>query len=232
MEVLFNADDFGLTKGVNDGIIEAFVNGVVGSATLMMNGLAVEDAVAAAKHHPRLKVGIHLVLTWGKALCPDLKQIVDKEGTFLLRSNFRETTVPDLKETEKEWRTQLEAFLSTGLPLHHIDSHHHIHGWEPLKELTLRLAEDYRVPVRFAESLRCHPDHLLTDVLWTDFYGQGITRQIFDHLPRVPTGKVEVMTHPAFVDTELQANSSYNELRDLEREILCSLEIPDWVTLL
>ncbi|SDL84701.1 chitin disaccharide deacetylase [Sediminibacillus halophilus] len=232
MEVLFNADDFGLTKGVNDGIIEAFVNGVVGSATLMMNGPAVEHAVKAAKRHPGLKVGIHLVLTWGKALCPDLHSIVDREGIFRWRSDFRKRTVPDLKETEKEWRTQMEAFLSTGLPLHHIDSHHHIHGWEPLRELTLRLAEDYRVPVRFVESLRTSPDYLLTEALWTDFYGKGVTSNIFDQLRMIPADKVEVMTHPAFVDTELQAISSYAEPRNAEREILCSLKIPDWVRIL
>ncbi|WP_053220006.1 chitin disaccharide deacetylase [Virgibacillus senegalensis] len=232
MEVLVNADDFGLTKGVNDGIIEAHLNGIVSSATMMMNGLAVEEAVQAAKHHPSLKVGVHLVLTWGKALCPDLRLLVDEEGTFRYRSNFREMNVPDLEETEKEWRTQLEAFLATGLPLHHIDSHHLIHGWEPLKELVHNLATDYRVPVRYVPSLQNSPDILLTDVLWTEFYGKGVTYNIFDQLRSLKAESVEVMTHPAFSDKQLQTISSYSTPRNREREILCSLQVPDWVTIL
>src|SRR5699024_10472923 len=66
MKVLFNADDFGLTKGTTDGIIHAHLNGVVQSTTLMMNGLAVDYAIRRAKQTTTLKVGIHLVLTCGK----------------------------------------------------------------------------------------------------------------------------------------------------------------------
>lgn len=66
MRIEINADDFGLTKGVTDGIIQAHQDGCVTSTTLMMNGLATDYAVEKALENPDLKVGIHLVLTWGK----------------------------------------------------------------------------------------------------------------------------------------------------------------------
>lgn len=66
MRIEINADDFGLTKGVTDGIIQAHQNGCVTSTTLMMNGLATDYAVEKAAENPDLKIGIHLVLTWGR----------------------------------------------------------------------------------------------------------------------------------------------------------------------
>ena len=66
--VLVNADDFGLTTGVNAGTLDSHVNGIVNSATMIMNGYAVEEAVRLAKQHPSLRVGVLLVLSWGKPL--------------------------------------------------------------------------------------------------------------------------------------------------------------------
>src|SRR5690625_7439350 len=65
MNILFNADDFGLTKGVTDGVIKAHSEGVVGSTTLMMYGKATDYAVEQAKRHPTLDIGINIVLSWG-----------------------------------------------------------------------------------------------------------------------------------------------------------------------
>lgn len=232
MKVLFNADDYGLTKGVTDGIITAHTKGVISSTTLMMNGLAVDYAIDQARKHPELKVGIHLVLTWGKSLRSGLKQITDAQGTFRYKNTYREMEVPDLLEVEAEWRAQLEAFQNTGLSLHHIDSHHHVHGWEPLRELVLSLAKEYEVPVRYAPSLKQHSSYLLTEMLWLEFYEDGITSNLFDQLKNENATSIEVMTHPAFVDDALRHESSYTLKREEELEVLCSLHVPEWVELL
>ncbi|ASK62405.1 chitooligosaccharide deacetylase [Virgibacillus phasianinus] len=224
MNVLFNADDFGLTKGVTDGIMQAHLNGVVGSTTLMMNGWAVDYAVEKAKEFPSLRVGIHLVLTWGRPICSDIPELVDTEGLFKYKNTFMEMDPPDVSAVEKEWRAQIEAFLKTGLPLHHIDSHHHIHGWAPLKDVVIKLAKEFGVRVRYVDSLKAYPDILLTEKLWLDFYESGVNAGILDELYKLDVQSVEVMTHPAVVDDDLQKVSTYLEERAQELKILCSLE--------
>ncbi len=192
MNIFINADDFGLTRGVTDGIVRAHEQGIVHATTLMMNGLAVPYAVQQAKRFPQLQVGIHLVLT--------------------------------------EWTAQIEAFLATGLPLHHIDSHHHIHGWNPLQEVVLELARRYGVPVRFAPTLAAHTDYLLTDTLYTGFYGEGIYLDLWQELRSLDSDSVEIMVHPAYVDADLQDVSSYTTQREEELALLTRLTLPDDMT--
>lgn len=230
MKVLFNADDFGLTKGITDGIIKSHVDGLVGSTTLMMNGLAVEYAVREAKRTPSLKVGIHLVLTWGKPLRSDVPDLINEDGFFKYRNTFSQWEAPNLEQIELEWKTQIESFLKTGLALHHIDSHHHVHGWGPLKHLVIKLAKEYKVPVRKVDSLLDHQEILLSDELFLDFYGTGVNTNVFERLLELEGNSVEVMCHPGFVDDDLRKNSSYTDLRKKELDILCSLEKPKWAT--
>ena len=83
MQVIFNADDFGLTKGVTDGIIQSHTKGIVTSTSLIMNGRAVSYAVEQAKKHPSLRVGLHLVLSWGKPLRMDGGSLSSKWAVIL-----------------------------------------------------------------------------------------------------------------------------------------------------
>lgn len=229
MKVLFNADDFGLTKSINDGIIDAHTNGVVNSTTLMMNGNAVDDAVALAKKHPSLHIGIHLVLTWGRPLHTNVPTLVDETGNFTFSSI--EPAEVDAEAVKKEWTKQIEAFLQTGLPLHHIDSHHHVHGWKALEDVIVSLAGKYNVPVRTMPSIQKYSDILLTEVMWDGFYAAGVNEAIFTDLEHLQGKTVEVMTHPSYVDDELSQVSSYVEKRKEELEILTNIQVPDWVTL-
>ena len=223
MKVLFNADDFGLTKGITDGIIKAHIEGVINSTTLMMNGLAVDYAVAQAKENPSLNIGIHLVLTWGKPLANHVPDLVNANGTFKYNNTFTSMQAPNLLQVEQEWEAQIQAFLKTGLSLHHV------HGWEPLKDIVIKLAEKYHVPVRYVNSLNEYPEILLTEALWLDFYNEGVDGQIFEKLEGLPYASIEVMTHPAMIDEDLKKVSSYVEKRAEELAILCSVKVPSWV---
>ena len=69
-QLILNADDFGLTPGVNRGIIRAHQEGILTSTTLMATAPAFEDAVALARANPQLGVGCHLVLVGGQAVTP------------------------------------------------------------------------------------------------------------------------------------------------------------------
>jgi len=83
-QVVINADDFGLSPGVNQGILEAFRDGIVTSTTLLVNLPSFDDAVRKARDHPELPVGVHLSLLWGEpASSPaDVPTLVDRGGRF------------------------------------------------------------------------------------------------------------------------------------------------------
>ncbi|UFT99614.1 chitin disaccharide deacetylase [Radiobacillus kanasensis] len=231
MKVRINADDFGLTKGITDGIILSHQKGMVTSTTMMMNGKALAYAVEQAKNNPSLKVGIHLVLTWGKPLLKNVDDLVDENGLFRFTSTFDPSDSPNVDQVEREWTAQIEAFLETGLPLSHIDSHHHVHGWQILQAVVIKLARKYGVPVRYVETLKDYPELAMTDTLWDSFYGDGVNGHLFAELSSLEVDSVEVMTHPAVVDDELKHMTSYATPREKELSLLCSMEVPGWVRL-
>jgi len=121
MQLIVNADDFGLTRGVNLGIIEAFQQGIVRSTTLMVGMAAQNHAVALARENPGLKVGIHLRLTAGKPMADKVTSLQTSDGTMQDLRQFMANSSMCPQEIEKELRTQIEHFLSLGLPLSHID---------------------------------------------------------------------------------------------------------------
>jgi chitin disaccharide deacetylase len=90
MKLIVNSDDYGLTPGVNLGIIDALKRGILRSTTAMMNMPAIEMAADLAKENPELGVGIHLVLSAGKPLLNTHKTIVDENGNFLKNAVFNE----------------------------------------------------------------------------------------------------------------------------------------------
>ena len=73
--LIVNADDFGFTSDVNEGIVEAHTHGILTATTLMANGPAFEDAVRLAKAHPSLDIGCHLVLVGGCSLLAPRKRL-------------------------------------------------------------------------------------------------------------------------------------------------------------
>lgn len=219
IQLIVNADDFGLTRGVNYGIIDAHVNGLVNSATMMMNMPGTEHAVQLAKEYRALGVGVHLVLTAGKPLLSDVPTLVKEDGSFHSQSTMREGNI-DPDDAEREWEAQIEKFLSYGLTPTHLDSHHHVHALPILHDVLERLARKYRLPVRCCGQERTVRP--FSDVFFHDFYGDGVTDDYFTKLSeRVQDGTtVEVMVHPAYVDAELVKRSSYVMKRVEELRIL------------
>lgn len=233
MKILVNADDFGLTKGINEGVIDAHINGVVTRTTLMMNGMAVEDAIKLAKETPSLKVGIHLTLSFGKPLNKlETNLLTNDSGHFKYTSTEVSLTQTEIEQVKIEWTTQIEEFLKTGLTLDHIDSHHHVHGWQDLKTVVQELSDQYNLPVRYTESLKDKPEQLLTENLWLNFYKEGINDQLFEELSSLPYHSIEVMVHPAVVDTDLRQISSYTDFREKETQILKTLKVKECITLI
>jgi len=148
--LIVNADDFGLTTGVNRGILEAHSGGVVSSATLMANGPAFDDAVRAARSAPNLSVGCHVVLVDGTPLSPPdtidtLLAIRSAEpGKFYssLSAFAARATLGgfDRDQLVTEVTAQVRKIQSAGLHVTHLDSHKHAHIFPEILTALLRAA--------------------------------------------------------------------------------------------
>jgi hopanoid biosynthesis associated protein HpnK len=149
--LIINADDFGLTGGVNRAIVEAHESGVVTSATLMANGQAFDDAIALAQCRPRLGVGCHLVLVDGAPLLdptavrslldrggssgnPHFREGITRFGTLALLGRLREN------EIEAEATAQIRKLQAAGVKVTHLDSHKHTHTFPRVLRPLLRAA--------------------------------------------------------------------------------------------
>ena len=158
---IVNADDFGLTSEVNDGIIQAFQRGIVTSASLMPMGGAFQQAIRFIKENPKIDVGIHLTLTGEKSLLDprEVPTLVDEHGRF--RENAYRFFLDymrnhiSMKDVEKELNAQFEKVLKHGISISHIDSHQHIHMLPKILEITIQLADRYNI--RF---IRCPNEKL------------------------------------------------------------------------
>jgi len=152
--LIVNADDYGHTPGVSEGIRRAHLQGIVTSTTAMMNRpAAVSELPVAQADCPGLGLGVHLVLTTGTPVLPAEKvpSLVDDEGRFHHRDPFIERlTTLNLEEAAAEWHAQVDLFVkTTGQLPDHLDSHHHCSYFTPaLFERMLFLAEELRCPIR------------------------------------------------------------------------------------
>jgi len=150
-KLIVTGDDFGLSPAVNEAIVLAHARGLLTSASLMVNAPATEEALALARAHPTLAVGLHLVLCQGRStLSPDrLPGLVDRRGNFPqsallagIRYFFARRLRPQLR---LEIEAQLQAFAATGLPLAHLDGHLNLHLHPVVLSILLELAPRYRI---------------------------------------------------------------------------------------
>lgn len=130
-EIIFSADDFGLTESVNEAVEQANLKGRLTQASLMVAAPAAADAVRRAKDLPNLNVGLHLVLVDGDSLLGHAKlpHITQPDGRFSTNQaalGVRYFFSPAARrELRAEIEAQFAAFASTGLALHHADAHKH-----------------------------------------------------------------------------------------------------------
>lgn len=133
--LIVNADDFGLSRGVNRGIIEAHERGIVTSASLMVNRPAAQDAAEAARRHPDLGLGLHVELR--------RRHVSRRPWTRIRSGDARRRSV------EAELAAQLERFRRiVDRDPTHLDSHQHRHRAPELREVFAAAGEELGVPVR------------------------------------------------------------------------------------
>lgn len=220
MKIVFNADDFGLSEGVNRAIIEAYQNGVVKSTTLMANGPAFEHAVALAKANPGLGVGIHLVATFGQSFVSHATDLVDEHNRFK-RDQFDTDVFEHGASLYDEWCAQID-FVLQHLPLTHFDSHHHTHLHPSLHDVVARIHQKYGLPYR-SDCRVAQTSFKLDGHFYKDSLSLATIRDIITNNEE----DLDIMTHPGFVDEALLNISSYTTHRERELELLTSSALKD-----
>lgn len=151
-QLVVTADDFGLCREVNDAVELAHTRGVLSAASLMVAEDGAADAVARARRLPTLGVGLHLVLVDGKPMLPPerVPDLVGPDGRFFadpLRAGIRLYTRRAARDqARREIRAQFDAFRATGLPLDHLNAHHHFHLHPTVQALLLELAREQGLP--------------------------------------------------------------------------------------
>jgi chitin disaccharide deacetylase len=205
--LVVNADDFGRSAAINAGVIQAHVQGIVTSASLMVRHAAAPGAAAAAAEHPALGLGLHL----------DLAEWERIDGEW--RATYVVVDTDDRSALSLEVERQLERFRSlVGAEPTHIDSHQHIHRDEPVRSVAAEVADGLGVPLReFSVTRYCGA-----------FYGQDRggrsmpsaigAEALAALISALPEGDTELCCHPA---TRAEPFTSYAAERVLELDALC-----------
>lgn len=150
-QLIVNADDLGLTVGVNDGIFDAHDRGILTSASLFANAPATSDAITRSGAHPSLGLGAHLALVDGVPLLPAhrVPSLVDRDGRF--RPSWKPFVVAcvsgrvRLADVERELTAQIDRLRSSGVVLTHLDAHKHVHAYPPIFAIAARLANRFGI---------------------------------------------------------------------------------------
>jgi predicted glycoside hydrolase/deacetylase ChbG (UPF0249 family) len=237
MRLIVNADDFGITKGVSLGILDAMEKGIVTETTAMTNGWYFEEGMKEAAKRGIKNIGIHLTFTWGKPVLPveQVQSLVDENGYFQKLSKAKDIEF-NYDEVRAEVKAQMERFISFGLMPTHIDGHHHFFAYDhKILDIVLDVAKEYDLPVRCPDG-RSRELYKLkgirtTDAFAMDFYQENVTE---DKLKEIinrykDSDIVELMCHPAYVDEDLIKATTYNTWRKAEFELLISENIKNFI---
>jgi hopanoid biosynthesis associated protein HpnK len=250
-QLVVNADDFGFTPDVNEGIVEAHRRGILTATTLMANGEAFDDAVRLARAMPSLDIGCHLVLIGGQSLV-DRRPLPGSVPQLLQALARREIRPYD------ELAAQVRTILAAGIRPTHLDTHKHTHLAPPVLDAVARLSEEFGIrwvrrpfdfPVNALRGTVPRLKRLTSDALGlmrrrfhrvlarhgcrtTDhFAGFQITgrfraAELVELLAALPEGSTELMCHPGVCGPALRgARTRLKESREQELEALVSPEV-------
>lgn len=200
-QLIVNADDFGAGRGINRGVVEAHRDGILTSASLMVDMPGSEEAARLAAGLPRLSVGLHAVLT-------------GEDGAPIVDFGERERCRAELQRQVSRF-----AELSGGQPTH-LDSHHNVHRDPRLLPLFSDFAAEHRLPLRGHSRARYFPafyghwDGGEVHLEWIE--PASLVRML---AADVGPGVTELSCHPGYVESDFQ--SSYLAERETELRTLC-----------
>jgi predicted glycoside hydrolase/deacetylase ChbG (UPF0249 family) len=241
-KLVVNADDFGFTRDVNQGIIEAHREGILTATTLMACGAAFDDAVRLAKETPSLDIGCHLVLVGEPGFPKSVPELT--AAVALGRIQVYDALAG-----------QIRRILDAGLRPSHLDTHKHTHLLPPVLNAVARLSEEFAIPWvrrpfdlplgpqgltlakravsrafgavrnRFERVLAAH--HCRSTDYFAGFQMTGAvdTESVVRLIRALPNGSTEFMCHPGRCTDELRAaRTRLKESRELELRALTAPE--------
>ena len=237
--LIVNADDFGFTRDVNAGIVEAHRLGILTATTLMATGEAFDDAVRLARETPSLDIGCHLVLVGAPGFPATIPQLV--RDLALGRIRIYDRLVQ-----------QVRRIVDAGLKPTHLDTHKHTHLLPPVLEAVARISEEFRIAwVRRPFDFPLQPggvgwknrlmrlmngsfQHALTrhHCRSTDWFagfkftGSYRSEDLINVIRALPEGITEFMCHPGHCGDDLRvARTRLKESREEELRALTAPEV-------
>jgi len=242
--LIVNADDFGFSRDVNEGIVEAHRGGILTATTLMANGDAFDHAVALARATPSLDVGCHLVLVQGRSVADPSRDLPATPAALARALMQGQLAVYD------ELSAQVRKIARAGIRPTHIDTHKHTHLLPPVLHAVARVAREFRIRwVRRPFDFRIDPGtgtirgavalgmrvtgpyfaRALGALKTTDHFagfqltGNLCEANLIETLERLPEGLTELMCHPGKLGPELRgAATRLKESREIELAALLS----------
>ena len=147
--LIVTADDFGMNLAVNEAVEQAYNDGVLTCASLMMKGAATQDAIERARRMKGLGVGLHVTLADGRPTAPrsQVRGLIDHDGRFrndLVGSGIRWFFNPLIRlQLAREINAQFQAFVATGLVLDHVNAHKHLHFHPTVTAMIISIGRRY-----------------------------------------------------------------------------------------
>jgi predicted glycoside hydrolase/deacetylase ChbG (UPF0249 family) len=254
--LIVNADDFGYGPGVNRGIIDAARHGAVTATGVFANAGELEKQIEPLLDVEHLDTGVHLNLTHGSPLAEEMCALTRSEGgrfpgiLALLKALISGRITLEL--VEREWRTQIDQCISSGMEVRFLNSHEHVHMLPGVFTVAERLAAEYGIPhIRVASSewyCRQTAGSISRNVIIGGMKmfvparfrsrapamlglarsGKLNLRYLTEVLSTLRSGEVyELMCHPGYTDeaVELDPRLARYHHWDNERQALCSEEV-------
>ena len=241
-QLVVNADDFGFSRDVNQGIVEAHQEGILTATTLMATGAAFDDAVRLARGNPSLDVGCHLVLVGDPPFPETVLQLMSAIALGRVRIH-------------DELASQVRRIVDAGLRPTHLDTHKHTHLLPPVLIAVARVSEEFGIPWvrrpfdfplqpggaglgkravsrgfgivrrRFERVLARHGCRSTDHFAGFQITGSVNARIVVELLRSLPEGSTEFMCHPGRCTAELRA--ARTRLKESREEELRALTAPE-----
>jgi predicted glycoside hydrolase/deacetylase ChbG (UPF0249 family) len=222
--LIVHADDLGMAHSVNAATVKAFETGLVNSGSIMVPCPWLSEIAAYARANPQADLGLHLTLTsewthyrWGPVTPKDrVSSLLDKDGYFrLIETDAAQKADP--KEVELEIRAQVERAKALGIVPTHLDSHMGtLYQSKELFDVFLRVARDYKLPVRVAKEWGPRIEVLQASITPNDVFidrildinptvaPQDWAKFYSDAIRKLEPGVTEVVIHLAYDDGEMR----------------------------
>jgi chitin disaccharide deacetylase len=211
--LIVNADDFGMTDGINAGVVQAHRRGIVTSASLMVKQPKAREAAVLAAAEDRLGLGLHIDLTEWEPIDGVLQQM------------YARVDLDDPAQVAREIAEQLELFIKlVGREPDHLDSHQHVHLEGHVRSESIRLARSVGIPLRGIDSRVAFCGQFYGQQGRSDPYPEGITAaNLLRLVDAMGDGWTELMCHPGLAQ---DVRSVYGFERESELATLCNPELP------